>query len=283
MATKFPPCGCFMHRVFLGLVAPYNDSCPTVCESPSGEILGDSSAFTVDGYYVEDGQSNIVYMESGVITETFPCASGIVDYHIESGTRFYYGYVFISGSGWETRGYIDQTENLDFINFECSLSINGNSSDNIDNKYQISYDGSTWEDILVFSGDTAAPNFAASSPVFVSRVFFTWNGCPYYMEHPDGLCPLIAEDTWQFSVPSYVGDPVVIYPLAIIPAGFTVDIEGTTDGGTTWTAFQVNVDPALLDGTNEFTTGYSVTFITRLKMTSTLGCVYYSKETSIIP
>ena len=53
--------------------------CPTICGTDI-EIVGISDNYTVDGWYLESGASNLVYMESGVITQTVACPSGLANY-----------------------------------------------------------------------------------------------------------------------------------------------------------------------------------------------------------
>ena len=58
--------------------------CPEICGTDI-DIIGVSNAFTVDGWYLENGASNIVYMEANVITQKVPCPWGLAGYGHNAG------------------------------------------------------------------------------------------------------------------------------------------------------------------------------------------------------
>lgn len=109
MSTKtYNYCGCFMHRVFLGLVAPYNEQCPAICGTDIdivGIYQGDPVA---DGWYLRQGAgasaevAEIVYIESDTITESRVCDSRIADYGHPNGVNSGYEspHYYNSGGDW---------------------------------------------------------------------------------------------------------------------------------------------------------------------------------------
>ena len=66
--------------------------------------------------------------------------------------------------------------------------------------------------------------------------------------------------------------------------GMTVDIEGSTDGGTTWSVIAADVPVSDFDGVAAIPTSvpFATSFKARLHITSPLGCESYSVESQDI-
>ena len=272
------PCNCYTRRVLLGLLPdPNADSCPAICSAET-PIVGVSSAYTVDGWYLQFDASNLVYMESGVITDTVECASGFAQLVIEESVAFYRLNAVFSSGAWTFMG----SANVSETDLDHDFDIQINVTDALNTQLQVTYDGTTWT--TVYSADSGAldTTYSASSHNFRWRVLNYFEECPYYLGTTDGICPVIKVDEWGYSIPSAAdnGGLWKIYPFATIPSGFTVNVQISTDNKATWGDLRVDYDPALLDGATPLGTGvtYGSEFDTRLQIISTLECINYSVE-----
>ena len=251
--------------------------CPTICGTDI-EIIGISNDYTVDGWYLEFGASNLVYMESNVITDTVACSSGFAQLVFELVASNYDLIGVFSSATWNYMGNASVSES----GLDHTFNINLNYTDSLNNQLQVTYDGITWEAVYSTDGSSINYVYTASSHNFRWRVLNYFEECPYYLGTTEGVCPIVKADDWAYSIPSSVdnGGSWEIYPLATIPSGFTVNVELSTDGGTTWGDLRVNYDPTLLDGITPLGTGvtYGLSFKTRLKVISSLNCDNYSVE-----
>lgn len=179
-----------MHRVFLGLVAPYNEQCPSLCGSDLF-IVGISNSYTVDGWYLEFGFMNLVYMESGNITETVPCESGLADYGHPNGINGGYEapHYFTQGGEWlpllEVKIRDNGGFNYDFTVFG-SDEYDWNGSTTL---IQYSTDGGT---VWIDGGSDGPPqddgttiNVTTGTSSFIYRTIVTLaNGCQFFNPAP---------------------------------------------------------------------------------------------------
>ena len=272
------PCNCYTRRVLLGLLPdPNADSCPTICGTDI-EIIGISNDYTVDGWYLQFDASNLVYMESNVITDTVACSSGFAQLVFELVASNYDLIGVFSSATWNYMGNASVSES----GLDHTFNINLNYTDSLNNQLQVTYDGITWEAVYSTDGSSINYVYTASSHNFRWRVLNYFEECPYYLGTTDGICPIIKSDEWGYSIQSAAdnGGLWEIYPFATIASGYSVNVEISTDGGTTWGDLRVNYDPALLDGSTPLGTGitYGVSFKTRLKLISTLDCESYSVQ-----
>ena len=272
------PCNCYTRRVLLGLLPdPNADSCPTICGTDI-EIVGISDDYTVDGWYLQWDESNLVYMESGVITDTIACDSGYAQLVFEPSIGTYQLLGVFSAGAWTFMG----SANVSETDLDHDFDIQINVTDALNTQLQVTYDGTTWTTVYSADSGTIDTTYSASSHNFRWRVLNYFEECPYYLGTTDGICPIIKSDEWGYSIPSAAdnGGLWKIYPFATIASGYSVNVEISTDGGTTWGDLRVNYDPALLDGSTPLGTGitYGVSFKTRLKLISTLDCESYSLQ-----
>lgn len=281
MATKYyPSCGCFTRRVILGLVAPYNDSCPAICGT-NIDIIGISDNFTDDGWYLQVDASNLVYMESNVIIETVPCDSGIAYYLLQADEDTSFNFWF-NGSAWEGMAQVYFEWALTGLDFDYSVLLNQNTSSLVDTLVQITYDGTTFTTIDSFNGDTSAGTPTTTSNIFKYRLVNTWNDCPYYFES----CPYFKGEYWDYLVSASDTDSTIgIYAtIGTTATGFELNLQTSEDAGTTWITQQTNLPISDFDGLTRIDTNLPVSaapFLTRIQLVSPLGCVHYSLEAPI--
>ena len=230
MATKFPPCGCFMHRVFLGLVAPYNDSCPQICGTDI-DIIGISDNFTDDGWYLQVDASNLVYMESDVITETVACESGLANYILVSGSVITAPHIWQDGS-WQRAMYVELISQNVGVDFTLSVLIEDYFANPVTGVAQISEDGGvtytpvgTLTDTDLTTGAEVTFLTTATSYIYQVVVTDTVTGCQFFNPAPDGS-----------SVP-------VTY--FILDDQFLAQFTGWTFDGTDFLDFRDNILPNL--------------------------------------
>lgn len=272
------PCNCYTRRVLLGLLPdPNADSCPSLCGTDV-EIIGISNAYTVDGWYLQFDDSNLVYMESGVITDTVSCASGFAQLVFETDVGVYQLLGVFSAGVWTFMAAGSVTE----TGLDHDFSVIIANTDSLNNQLQVTYDGTTWTTVYSADSGTIATTYSASDHNFRWRILNYFDECPYYLGTTEGVCPVIKVDEWGYSIPSAAdnGGLWEIYPFATIPSGFTVNVQISTDNKVTWGDLRVDYDPALLDGATPLGTGvtYGSEFDTRLQIISTLDCINYSVE-----
>ena len=259
MATKFPPCGCFMHRVFLGLVAPYNDSCPVICGSDLF-IIGISNNYTVDGWYLEQEASNIVYMESGAIIETVPCDTGLANYGHANGRSYEYPHYF-NGGQWVylinvTQELVSGTEYN--LTVELDTTYNWGVASGV---LQYSIDnGATYIDIGTFeySPSSLPPylfTFDEGTNDFILRAIVTLeNGCQFFNPAPDGsnapVTYFILDDQFlsQFTGWTFDGTDLLDFRDNILPTlpNFLYDSSIDTAGDSLYVAFSGVTHPDII-------------------------------------
>jgi hypothetical protein len=254
--------------------------CPTLCGTDVN-IINTSDQYTVDGWYAQVDASNLVYMEGGVITDTVPCASGIAAYAVQANedTAFI---LWFNGSSWEGMATVHFEYSGSGLDFNYEVLLNPNTSTLLNTLVQITYDGTTFITASTFDNETGNGTISASSNIFKYRIVNTWDDCPYYMEN----CPYFEPTYWEFFVvgDTNIGGNHAITCLASNITGMTVDIEGTTDGGTTWSVIAADVPASEFDGADaiEVSVPFSETFKARLKISSPLDCVSYSVESQDI-
>lgn len=263
----------------LGIIPVDSTNCPSICSAAS-EIIGVSDSYTVDGWYAQVDASNLVYMEGDVITDTVPCASGIAAYavQVDEDTAFI---LWFNGSSWEGMATVHFDWSVD-LNFDYTITLNNSTSSLTNTLLQITYNGTDFSTVASFNGDVSTDLTTTTSNIFKYRVVNTWDDCPYYMES----CPFFKVDYWEFFVvgDTNIGGNHAITCLASNITGMTVDIEGTTDGGTTWSVIAADVPASEFDGADaiEVSVPFGETFKARLKITSPLDCVSYSVESQDI-
>lgn len=273
------PCNCLTRMQILGIIPVDSNNCPSICSAAS-EIIGISDSYTVDGWYAQVDASNLVYMEGGVITDTVPCESGIAAYavQVDEGTDFI---LWFNGTSWEGMATVHFEWNAELV-FDYAIMLNPNTTSALNTLLQITYNGTNFTTITSFNSDTSSDQLTTTSNIFKYRVVNTWNDCPYYFES----CPYFKTDYWEFFVvgDTNIGGNHAITCLASNITGMTVDIEGTTDGGTTWSVIAADVPASEFDGADaiEVSVPFSETFKARLKITSPLDCVSYSVESQDI-
>ena len=226
------PCNCYTRRVLLGLLPdPNADSCPTICGTDI-EIVGISDNYTVDGWYLEFGASNLVYMESGVITQTVACPSGMANYGHPNGPNNGYEapHLFSQGGEWFPMLEVDTKDNGGF-NYDFTIY----GADEYD------YAGATT--VVLYSTDGGATyveggtggapddsglviNVDTGTDSFIYQVVVTLaNGCKLYNPAPPNL-----------------GSPVVYF---ILDDPFLGNFSGWTFNGTDLLDFRENILPNL--------------------------------------
>jgi len=166
--------------------------CPEMCEAPLGGIIGISKSFTADGWYLQADASNLVYMESNVITQTIPCSSGLADYGHEGGDTFSgyeYPHIFYSGS-WSqlTEVNISISEATTYL-VQFYVDINYVFGTNFTANFQYSTDsGATWITAISTTEVTTNQNFDFGTNDFFYRLVIIDNatGCQFYNPSPEG-------------------------------------------------------------------------------------------------
>ena len=261
----------------------------TVCEPEGETIEGISDVFTVDGWYLQYNDQNFVYMASGVIVgDPVPCPSGVANYFHPDGDVFTNGlagpHKFHEGS-WKNMMITEFTEAGDGVTLNAGYWINSDivivESVTL---YHKEAPDAEWHEEASSSNDTGAFEMPNENSLRLKMVLVA-DGCSY--SNPGVLGEVVCKERksndFQYAVPSANCCPYEIFPIAVIPDAFSttnggsVDIEGSTDSGSTWFAIEENVDPALIDGFNGFQTGLN-SLRTRLKFTDIWGCIYYSDE-----
>ena len=196
MATKYyPTCGCFTRRVILGLVAPYNEQCPAICGTDI-DIIGLSNSFTVDGWYLEYDAPNIVYMESGIITETVECPSRLADYGHPNGINSGYEAPHVFADDFWTPVSEVTLINTGGTSNEIRVYVNSNYTVGSSLLVEYSLDGgATWLELgssTEFNDPTQFP-FDLGTNIFIYRTILTLaDGCQYYNPAPDTGSPSYA-------------------------------------------------------------------------------------------
>ena len=170
--------------------------CPEICGTDI-DIIGVSNAFTVDGWYLENGASNIVYMESNVITQNVPCPSGLADYGHNAGLNSGYEAPHFFSAGGEWLPFIEVANFKDNGGFEYEVTVYGSSEYNWAGSTQLvqySTDGgTTWIDgasagEVLIDGTPITFNTGTSS--FLYRTVVTnGGGCQFFNPAPDTGSP----------------------------------------------------------------------------------------------
>lgn len=177
--------------------------CPRLCGSDLF-IIGISNNYTVDGWYLEQSASNIVYMESGVITETVPCESGIAEYGHSDGKSYEYPH-FFNGGTWVylilvTKELISGTDYVITVEVDQTYSwgvANGLVEYSLDN-------GSTWIELGTFeySPSSLPPygfSFDEGTDEFLIRATVTAeNGCQFFNPAPSQSQPFACYNYVEF-------------------------------------------------------------------------------------
>lgn len=259
----------------------------TICEPDGETIEGISDVFTVDGWYLQYNAQNLVYMESGVIVgDPVPCASGIANYyknlnlHFTNGFAGPYKFDTVGGS-WQPILDTEFLENGDGVTLDVGYWTNADII-NLESVTLFHKDApdSEWHEEASSSDSSGAFSMPYTNSLRLKMVMVA-DGCSY--SNPGVLGEVVCKERksndFQYQVPSAdpPGSQWIIYPIAVIPEGLTVDMQGSTDAGGTWNNLFTDVDPATIDGLTPFATG-STSIRTRLKFTDIWGCIYYSEE-----
>jgi len=188
------PCNCLTRMQILGIIPVDSNNCPTLCGT-GFHILEISDNYTVDGYYLQVDASNIVYMESGIITETIPCESGFADFHQSSGNTVAAGAVWHNDS-WQPLIIVDlKTQNVG-VDFSMTTQIEDWFTNECTGLAQISTDGgATWVDVGTMTNSELTGGlevvFNTTETDYIVRVIVTdtVTGCSYYNPSPDTGIP----------------------------------------------------------------------------------------------
>lgn len=265
--------------------------CPTMCGTDVN-IIGISDSFTVDGWYLQVDASNLVYMESGVVTQTVPCSSGIADYgHTDGVSGGFENPHYFSGV-WESLLEVVIKDPVgtayDFFLYGLDSYPWGAATSEV----QVSTDnGATWNTAISGGAPSSAGitgTYDTGTINFVYRAVVTLeDGCVFTDPVSGFLCSPIDEIYFAFVVPSAidVGGFAVIFATAVIPPNMTINLQKSLDGGTTWSDANLNVPAASFDGLTQITTGEPVgaLFDVRLQLVNnTSGCTYYSDSAPVI-
>ena len=288
------PCNCYTRRVLLGLLPdPNADSCPAICSAET-PIVGVSSAYTVDGWYLEESLSNLVYMVSGSITQTVPCSSGLADYGHDNGNQF---------NGYEYPHIYDTLNNYwiplmevkvtlsSGTEFRCEVHVSWGFLDNSSTGvFQTSIDnGSTWQDTISFNINAGVPDvtFDIGTTNFIYRTVVTdfVTECEFFNPSEIGwaaICPTIDPSVYDYAIGSaeIVDGNWTIYPSGSIPSTSTATVQGSIDTGSTWFNITSPLPYNFFDGSNGVPTGQSALY-TRLLVTDQYGCESYSVESTV--
>jgi hypothetical protein len=208
---------------------PNADSCPAICSAET-PIVGVSSAYTVDGWYLEESLSNLVYMVSGSITQTGPCSSGLADYGHDNGNQFN-GYEYphlydTQNNFWRPLMEVKVTLSSGTV-FRCEVYVSGGFLDNSSTGvFQTSIDnGSTWQDTISFSASSGIADepFDIGTLDFIYRVVMTdaITGCQYYNPNESGQSVIyfILDDPFlsQFTGWTFNGTDLLDFRDNILP------------------------------------------------------------------
>ena len=258
-----------------------------VCVPDGGTIEGISNAFTVDGWYLQHDGQNFVYMESGVIVgDPVPCVSGIAGYYLESNNHFDGGisgpHMFsINDSTWHAIFETSFIENMDGVSLDANYWTDTDliTPTSVTLEHKDAPDADWHQEATSTNGtDLFSMPFTSSLTI---RMTLLLNGCTYRNPAVLGnvVCKEHKPEDFEYAVPSAdpPGPEWVIYPIALIPAGLSPSIQGSTDAGSTWFDIATDVDPAAIDGLTPYPTG-STSIRTRLRLTDIWGCVYISSE-----
>ena len=168
--------------------------CPTLCGT-GFHILEISDNYTVDGYYLQVDASNIVYMESGIITETIPCESGFADFHQSSGNTVTAGAVWHNNT-WDVLITVTLVSQVLGVEFQLETVIGDWFTNPVTGVCQISEDGGvTWTQVGTMSNEDLVDGLiltfptAAESYIYRVIVTDTVTGCQFYNPAPDTGSP----------------------------------------------------------------------------------------------
>lgn len=218
------PCNCYSRLVLLGILPDPNAStCPTLCGA-GFNILEISDNYTVDGYYLQVDASNIVYMESGIITETIPCESGFADFHQSSGNTVAAVAVWHNNT-WDVLITVTLASQDFGIDFQLETIIGDWFTNPCTGVCQISEDGGvTWTQVGTMTNAELIAGSAVTFPTTAENYIYrtiitdTVTGCSYYNPSPD------------IGTAAYCIDYVVIDSAQTGGAAF--DLLGTINGVT---------------------------------------------------
>lgn len=186
------PCICYTKRQILGVFP--SDNCPSICGTDIN-IVGVSNNYTVDGWYLQEDASNLVYMESNVITQTVPCSSGITDLIISIGGSTAAPAVFHNGA-WSPLIITELTDQVLGLNFKLATTIEDWFTNDCTGVCQISEDaGVTWTTVGtmdnsdLISGTPLLFDTTAMSYIYRVVITDTVTGCQFYNPAPDTGSP----------------------------------------------------------------------------------------------
>lgn len=239
-----------MHRIFLGLVAPYNEQCPALCGTDV-TIIGLSDSYTEDGWYLQVNDSNIVYMESGAITETVPCESGMADLAIVSGAVVGTPYVWHNGS-WNPLITVElKTQNIG-VDFTLITQTEDYFANELTGVCQISTDGgTTWTDVGTITnaelqiGTEVIFNTTETNYIYRVIVTDTVTGCQFYNPSPPGsnapVTYFILDDEFlnQFIDWTFDGTDLLDWRNTVLPTlpNFLFDASVAESGDSLYVSF----------------------------------------------
>jgi len=174
----------------LGIIPVDSNNCPSICSAAS-EIIGISDSYTVDGWYLQVDASNLVYMESNVITQTVECPDGIADFSITVGTSTAAPTVWYNDS-WQPLIIVDlKTQNVG-VDFSMTTQIKDWFTNECTGLAQISTDGgTTWVDVGTMTNSELTGGlevvFNTTETDYIVRVIVTdtVTGCSYYNPSPE--------------------------------------------------------------------------------------------------
>lgn len=259
--------------------------CPVMCGSDLNLLGFDGGQG--DGWYVNGEAQQLLHIVNDEVVETAPCTSGFADLYVvvdpQDNPNLRGGpYLFSSGSWTPILGANAVVEdNTAAVTLVDDGYFNPETTATRI-EIRLTPDG-VWNEIesVAFNGDSTPVSLTQSVQI---RIKVTdANSCVFYGFGSNGitLCYEYKPEEFQYALPSadLGGSGWEIFPTAKIELlnaiiG-SVDIEGSTDPEATWFTIAADVDPILFDGTNGFQTN-QISLVTRLKITDTLGCVYYS-------
>ena len=168
--------------------------CPQICGTDR-DIIGISDGFTVDGWYLQADASNLVYMESGIITETVACESGLANYILVSGSVIAAPYIWHEGF-WQRVMYVELMSQNVGVDFTLSVLIENYFANPVTGVAQISEDGGvtytpvgTLTDTDLTTGAEVTFLTTATSYIYQVVVTDTVTGCQFFNPAPDTGSP----------------------------------------------------------------------------------------------
>ena len=224
--------------------------CPQICGTDVA-ILGLSDGFTVDGWYLQVDASNLVYMESDVITETVACESGLANYILVSGSVITAPHIWQDGS-WQRAMYVELISQNVGVDFTLSVLIEDYFANPVTGVAQISEDGGvtytpvgTLTDTDLTTGAEVTFLTTATSYIYQVVVTDTVTGCQFFNPAPDNLNPpvtyFILSDQFlsQFTGWTFNGTDLLDFRDNILPTlpNFLYDSSIDTAGDTLYVAF----------------------------------------------